>query len=47
MKQITHETIMKVCELLEIDPDDTLEITIDLHTVTVTKRHAFIRRERT
>ena len=45
MKTIQLETIQKVCELLEIDPNDTLEIYIGMHEITVTKRHGFISRK--
>lgn len=43
MREIKHETILKVCELLEIDPKDTVEIKIDLHMVMVTKCHGLIK----
>jgi len=44
LKVIDIETLMKVCELLDIDPDHTIEIHIDLNEITVLVRHAVIDR---
>ena len=40
MKVIDFEVLAEVCELLEIDPDDSIEIDISINVVTVTKTHA-------
>ena len=45
MKTIRLETVQEICKLLEIDPEDTLEIYIGVHEVTVTRRHGFISRK--
>lgn len=42
MKKISRETLLEVCQLLEIDPDDAIEIHINLFTIEVLTRHGVI-----